>query len=304
MDELTGRTLPRTTLEQWRILDAVVKAGSFALAADQLSRSQSSVSYGIARLQEQVGVQLLEIQGRKAVLTQEGKALLQIAQPLIADLLQLEAKAAAFKNGWESELKIALDSIFPSRSFFSALYKFREACPSTAVIVSEVILSGADDALVGGEVHMAVSDRVPPGFVGDKLCDIEFVAIAHPDHPLNRLGRFLTFDDLTRHTHLIVKDSGRVEQRSSGWDGAREKWKVSSLFSSLEAIRNQIGFSWLPLHMVAQDLEAGRLKALPLLAGARRTSALYLIHADAEIVGKAAAKLAECLKESVASPGR
>ena len=51
---------PRTTLEQWRVLQAIVDAGGFAQAAQELHRSQSSVSYAIARLQEQVGVPLLE----------------------------------------------------------------------------------------------------------------------------------------------------------------------------------------------------------------------------------------------------
>ena len=42
----------KTSLEQWETLHAVVEEGSFALAAERLNKSQSSVSYTLAKLQE------------------------------------------------------------------------------------------------------------------------------------------------------------------------------------------------------------------------------------------------------------
>jgi len=50
--------IPQTTLEQWSVLRTVVESGSFARAAEQLNRSQSSVSYAMSRLQERLGVPL------------------------------------------------------------------------------------------------------------------------------------------------------------------------------------------------------------------------------------------------------
>ena len=58
---------PRVTLDQWRTLQAVVDHGGFAQAAEALHRSQSSVSYTVARMQDQLGVPLLRIDGRRAV---------------------------------------------------------------------------------------------------------------------------------------------------------------------------------------------------------------------------------------------
>jgi hypothetical protein len=61
----------------------VVELGSFAKAADETHRSQSSVSYNLALLQERLGVTLLTPSGRRAVLTpaasccSAGKPLLQ-----------------------------------------------------------------------------------------------------------------------------------------------------------------------------------------------------------------------------------
>ena len=62
----------KTTLEQWSLLEKVVDAGSFARAAEETHRSQSSVSYNLALLQERLGVALLVQEGRRAVLTLPG----------------------------------------------------------------------------------------------------------------------------------------------------------------------------------------------------------------------------------------
>ena len=73
---------PRVTLDQWRTLQAVVDHGGFAQAAEALHRSQSSVSYTVARMQEQLGAPLLRIDGRKAVLTEAGKFCEEVLFPI------------------------------------------------------------------------------------------------------------------------------------------------------------------------------------------------------------------------------
>src|SRR5690606_31973495 len=94
---------PRVTLEQWRTLQAVVDHGGFAQAAEALHRSQSSVSYTVARMQEQLGVPLLEIAGRKAVLTEAGATLLRRSRNLLKEASQLEELAWNMDQGWRSE---------------------------------------------------------------------------------------------------------------------------------------------------------------------------------------------------------
>lgn len=51
----------KTTLEQWSLLEKVIELGSFAKAAEETHRSQSSVSYNLALLQERLGVALLHL---------------------------------------------------------------------------------------------------------------------------------------------------------------------------------------------------------------------------------------------------
>src|SRR5260221_1489676 len=116
--------VPQTELEQWAVLRTVVEAGSFAKAAQQLNRSQSSVSYAIARLQERLGVALLHVDGRRALLTDAGQLLLAEAVPLIDDLPRLEQRRKLIAKGHGTRIRLVVDSIFSKMLPFDALGAF------------------------------------------------------------------------------------------------------------------------------------------------------------------------------------
>src|ERR687895_1666972 len=99
-------TSPRVTLEQWEALVAVVDAGGYAQAAERLSKSQSSVSYLVQKLESLLGVKAFEIQGRKAVLTPTGQLLYRRARVLLEEAGGLESAARRVSAGWEPELRI------------------------------------------------------------------------------------------------------------------------------------------------------------------------------------------------------
>ncbi len=73
--------------------------GSFARAAEETNRSQSSVSYNLALLQERLGVALLAPSGRRAVLTPAGELLLNQVKPLLQAFAYVETHAATLRNG-------------------------------------------------------------------------------------------------------------------------------------------------------------------------------------------------------------
>src|SRR5690606_11981040 len=183
----TRSMIPRTTLEQWRVLQAIVEEGSYAKAAEALHRSQSSVSYMVAKLQEQLGVDLLVIEGRKARLTPQGTVLLRRAKELLVDAQRLEQLAGSLRIGREPEVRLAADIVFPTKLLLAALSRFAEMAPTTRVELHEVVLSGADEALIDQTADLAIAAQVPQGFLGDVLVEVEFVAVAHRDHPLHRL---------------------------------------------------------------------------------------------------------------------
>ncbi|HTC53741.1 MAG TPA: LysR family transcriptional regulator [Steroidobacteraceae bacterium] len=285
-------TLPRTTLEQWGVLAAVIDRGGFAPAAQALHRSQSAISYAIGRLQQSLGVALLSIQGRKAVLTQHGETLLRRARPLLQDLATLEDLAASLDRGWESQLNLVVDVAFPRERLLRIVSELGATCPHTPLQLSDAVLSGAEEAITAQSADVVVTSRVPAGYLGDFLMEVPFIAVAHPDHPLLRLQRPLTATDLAHHTQVVVRDSGLQEPRDEGWLGAERRFTVSSMEASLAMVTAGLAFAWLPEHLVAPAIAAGSARALSLLTGARRHVSLYLVLVHAEVAGPAAREAA------------
>ena len=286
-------SLPKTTLEQWAVLAAVVDEGGFAAAASRLNRSQSAISYSIARLQESLDLALLVVEGRKSVLTPHGQTLLARGRLLVKELDTLEALARSLKQGWESELKLIVDAAFPRARLLDIVAELQSSCPGTQIQAADVVLSGAEQAILEGSGDLVVTSRVPPGYLSDWLLDVNFVAAARADHPLLRLGRELTSDDLIRHVQAVVRDSGTSQPRDEGWLGSERRFTVSSMDASLATVLAGLAYAWLPEHLLAEPLRSGALRRLPLVSGASRKVSLHMVLVHAEVVGPAARAAAD-----------
>lgn len=288
--------LARTSLEQWAVLAAVVDHGGFAQAAAALSRSQSAVSYSVARLQEALDVPLLVIEGRKAILSAHGQVLLKRARPLLADLAKLELLARNLKQGWEPELKLVVDAAFPRDRLLSIVAELQQLCPNTQMQLSDAVLSGAEDAIVDKTADVVVTTRVPSGHLGDWLLDVTFVAVARGDHALANVDRALTPDDLLHHVQVVVRDSGTKHPRDEGWLGADLRCTVSSMEASLATVEAGLAYAWLPEHLIRNALERGAIRRLPLVAGGSRNVPLSLVLVNAGLAGPAARAAVEAFQ--------
>jgi len=287
---------PKVTLDQWRALQAVIDYGGYAQAAIQLHRSQSSVSYAVNRLQQQLGLKLLHIEGRKAVLSEAGQILLQRSRQLVTDASAIEQQAQHLQQGWEAEIRLATEAAFPTQTLMMALKQFEALTHKTRIRLQEVVLSGAEEALLDGSADLVITPYIPQGFLGDELIQVNFVAVAHPDHPLHQIDRPLTNHDLNREIHVMVSDSGS-KGIDAGWLSDSQRWAVNSLESARKIISNGLGFGWLPENEIELQLKNNELKALPLNEGGQHTAVLYLVYADLNRVGPATKQLAEILKQ-------
>lgn len=298
---MTGQSLnhPRISLDQWSALVAVVESGGHAAAAERLHRTQSTVTYTIKKLEELLGMRLFEMQGRKAALTPTGRLLYRRGKALVEEAGRLERSAAELARGREPEIRLAVDIVFPTWLLLDCLAAFGEEQPETRVELYETVLGGTEEALAAGAVDLAIGSAVPGGFLGDALMQLRFVCAAALTHPLHALGRPLTLDDLRAHRHLVVRDSGLMRTRTSGWLNEK-RWSFSHKATSIRAACLGLGYAWYPEETIRAELESGRLARLPLAEGAERHATLYLIVADADLAGPGTTRLAAMLRERTA----
>ncbi|MBM2853275.1 MAG: LysR family transcriptional regulator [Steroidobacteraceae bacterium] len=293
-------TAPRISLEQWRALVAVVEAGGYAQAAEQIHKTQSTVSYAVQKIEQQLDVKLFEIRGRKAELTPAGQVLYRRAQLLLERAASLERGAASFAAGWEPQVSLAVEVLFPTWVALRSLDRFAKERPEIRVQLYETVLGGTDEALQERRVDFAIVDSIPQGFFGTALMRARLIPAANPDHPLHKLGRPVTPDDLREHRQLIIRDTAQQQKRDSGgWQRAEQRWTVSHKATQIAAACMGLGFAWFAAETIQRELEAGHLKELPMQEGGERFGELYLVFADPENPGKAASRLAAILQEDV-----
>lgn len=261
----------KTTLEQWALLEKVVEAGSFAKAAEETHRSQSSVSYNLSLLQERLGVALLAPEGRRAVLTPAGELLLGQVKPLLKAFSYVETRAATLRNGMRTRLDLVVDSIFPRRRLFAILRQFQQQYPQTQVRLTEVLENTRADAMNNEADVMVLTRRQDITGLGEWLMNIDFVAVAHHQHPLFSLDAPLN-DEMLRPWPLIQIADSQNAARAGG-----ESWTFSTIDAAIEAVVSQVGYGWLPEERIQPQLEQGVLKILPLSHGVRRATPLHLI---------------------------
>ncbi|KJM49672.1 LysR family transcriptional regulator [Klebsiella aerogenes] len=262
----------KTTLEQWALLEKVIELGSFAKAAQETNRSQSSVSYNLALLQERLGVVLLAPSGRRAVLTPAGELLLNQVKPLLKAFSWVETHAATLRNGARTRLDLVVDSIFPRQRLFAILRQFQQRYPQTQVRLTEVLENVDEASAARSEADvMVLTRRQDITGRGEWLMNIDFIAVAHRNHPLSQSEEPL--DDNALAPWPLI----RIADRSGDASSTRDAWTFSTIDAAIDAVLYQVGFGWLPEERIRAHLEQGVLKALPLSHGARRATPLHLI---------------------------
>ena len=269
----------KTTLEQWRMFKAVVDHGGYAQAAEAIFKSQSTISYGVHKLQEQLGVTLLEIEGRKAILTEPGRLLLQRAENLLNQAECLDQLASRFCQGVEPIVRLATDMIFPSERLFNALERFSREYPDTRIELEEFVLNGGNEMLEQGEIDLLITSTLPAGVPGTAIHRERFIPVSAPGHPLQTIPT-LDFGDLTHHRQAVLRDSSRKQRQDAGWLGSHQRWTVTHIHTSLNIVKRGLAFAWLPESRITDELASGQLIPLPMQHDASRYEELFMVTAS------------------------
>jgi DNA-binding transcriptional LysR family regulator len=252
----------------------------------------------VQKIESLLGVKLFEVQGRKAVLTATGRTLYRRARVLLAEAAGLESAAQRLSAGWEAELRIVMDQLFPTAVMLLALERFGAESPHTHIELVESVISGTQEALLNRQTDLAIGPEIPAGFLGEPLLRMRLIAVAHPEHPLHKLGRDITYDDLRVHRQLVVRESG-AERRTRLLVEATQRWTVSHMATSIHAVRLGYGYAWLAEEKIGEELRNAALEPLPLREGPERYAQLYLVFGNRELAGPGALRLAALIREAV-----
>jgi DNA-binding transcriptional LysR family regulator len=181
-----------------------------------------------------------------------------------------------------------VDGAFPQCTIFQALEKVSALYPQINIDIIDTVLSGTNELISDGKADIGLSPLPMQNGLNEELCLIEFIAVAHKDHALHQLDQTLSEENLRSYRQIIVRDSASQNKADAGWLGAEQRWSVSHMRASIELIRQNLGYAWLPLPGISEALANGSIKPLKLNAGGNRSVSFYLNYLDKDRIGPAA----------------
>ncbi|UXY16892.1 LysR family transcriptional regulator [Chitiniphilus purpureus] len=254
----------RLNLEALEILDAIVRKGSFAAAADEVHRVPSAVTYMVKKLEDELGVQLFDRSGHRAKLTAAGQTLLDEGRHLLRAAGDLECRVKRVATGWETTLNIALDGLLPMELLYPMVRDFDRLNSGTRLRFSREVLAGMWDALLDHRADLAigVSGEGPHGggYAARALGEVAFVFAVAPGHPLADAAEPLPASLLQQHRVVAMADTSRtLLPRTVGILSGQEILTVPDIQAKLSAQIAGLGCGYLPRCLAMPYVEAGSL---------------------------------------------
>jgi DNA-binding transcriptional LysR family regulator len=255
------------SFDSLQLVDAIARNGSFAAAAAELDRVPSAVTYAVRKLEDDLDVLLFDRRGYRARLTSAGEELLREGRHLLVAAEDLARRVQRVAEGWERELRIALDTAIAFDRLLPLLTRFCEEAP-TQLRLSTEVLGGSWDALVSGRADLVIgasyeapeSSRLGGGLRTLPLGQIEMVFAVARTHPLAAMPAPLPLPELRRHRQIVVGDtSRRMAARSVGLLGAPVVLAVPTMEAKLAAQIAGLGVGYLPYPLAQEAIERGEL---------------------------------------------
>lgn len=273
----------RANLNEILVFMAVVDEGSFIAGGQAMGLTRSAAGKAVSRLEERLGVRLLNRTTRALSLTDEGRVFYERGLHILAAVDEAEASVAGRHGTPRGVLRLTVPDAFGRLVVLPLLKKYLAAWPDMQVEVSltdrqaDIVEEGFDLAVRIGE---APSDS---RLVSRVVARYRAMLCAAPTYLAER-GSPRNIDALAAHDCLIFSSRNRRQGwRFRGDDGAWVKAQGRSRLrlDSGEALRDAavagLGIAFLPDFLVAEDLAAGRLRqVLPKLdAGDVKVVAIY-----------------------------
>lgn len=252
------------TLEQLKMLKAVIKEGSLQGASNRLFKTQPAISKGLQQLEVGLGITLLDRSGYRLKLTQQGELIYQKALMLLEQSDQLNQMAAHYKTGYEAKVVIAVDAMFDLTKLVPIFEHIQNAFPQTQIILTQEFLTGGIDSVVNNRAQLAVSASEANFLSNFKLVTqhIHTQSIINVAAPkmLARHDALTERAQLKDEYQIIVQDSGSLTKDIElEVQLGQRKWYVNDFHSKRTLCLSGIGWGRLPHAMVKEDIAAGRL---------------------------------------------
>lgn len=205
------------TLRHMEVFERVVDTGSFSEAARQLDIAKSAVSNHVRRLEEGLGVRLLNRTTRSVAPTEAGTRFHRHCQRILSEVGEAVREVAALQTQPLGKLSITCPVDFGTDYLIPQIARFRREYPGLRVRVS------LDDGMVnlvesGFDLAIRVGRLADSSLIARHLADAPMYLCASPEY-LERHGRPGSPGELADHETIIFSqrhEPSRLTLRRAG----------------------------------------------------------------------------------------
>jgi len=256
-------------LHHLKVFHAVAHWGNFSHAAQRLFLSQPAVSVQVRRLEQALGVPLVEVYGRQVHLTQAGLRLREHADQILRIEKDAEEAMAEFQDPSRGSIRVGASTTPGTYLLPGLIAAFRRLHPgmqvslvveNTRTITGRLLTNDLDLGIVGEEFPGA------NGLILEPWMTDQMVIIAPPDHGLARAKSVSSEAVLAEPLILREPGSSTREVFVAAVQARGLKSEPVLELSSTEAVKQAVvaglGLAVVSLLTVQTEIQIGRLRVL------------------------------------------
>ena len=257
-------------LKYLNTLRTIINEGSFSKAADKLNYTQSTITFQIGQLEQELGVKLFDKIGRRMVLTKAGEQVL----PYVDNVLQSVEKLRDFETELkecQGDLHIGVGETLLCFQLPEIVKEFHKQAPKARLFIRSMNCYEIRDALLDGTLDLGVFYE-DIGGLGDKLSVFPLgsypltlvaskeVKDTYPDFvsPCQTIPvPFLINEPQCIFRQIFEHYLG---EKSIALDRTIELWSIPTIKN---LVKSGMGVTFLPRFAVEEDLANGDLEEIP-----------------------------------------
>ena len=203
-------------LRQIEYLQAVIENGNFYLAAEQCHVSQSAISQQIKKLEDELGVKLLERHNRTFSLTPAGEHFYRKSLIISGDLKQLVRETKRIADKDNAVLRIGYYKGYHGNELSEAIALFSEKYPAVDVQIAVGSHEELYHAMENGTVDLAINDQrraFSDAYNNEVLAESKIYIELSAKNPLSRLSTLEADDLKNTPCILVINQTGQAEEQ-------------------------------------------------------------------------------------------
>lgn len=200
--------LKRLEIRHLRLVKAIAETGSLSAAARGLHLTQSALSHQLKILEGTLESSLFHRHGKKMVITPAGRRVLESAERVLCELLNMNEDLESLKQGEQAVIRIATECYTSFHWLPRVIPVYKQQHPKVQIQLCPEISDNLSSQLEAGELDIAI--RMAPAnqkFENHMLFTDDIVVAMSPNHALAELESI--HPDLLAAQHLLMYHSGK-----------------------------------------------------------------------------------------------